>query len=97
VDLPVRTTVRDEGSHVVLKVWNQGEPIPEELLPRLFDPFKRRPEDQRPREGRGGTRSLGLGLHIVRQIARAHGGDVEVRSTAEEGTCFTVRWPRVPA
>ena len=48
---------------------NHGEPIPEELLPRIFDPFKRHPEDQRPHEGKGGARSLGLGLHIVQQIA----------------------------
>lgn len=94
-DSPVRTTVRDAGSHVLLEVHNAGDPIPGELLPRIFDPFKRRPEDQRPHEGKSGTRSLGLGLHIVRQIALAHGGDVEVRSTASGGTRFTVRWPRV--
>lgn len=93
-DSPVRTTVRDAGTHVLLEVFNEGDPIPEELLPRIFDPFKRRPEDQRPHEGKSGARSLGLGLHIVRQIALAHGGDVEVSSTASGGTCFTVRWPR---
>jgi PAS domain S-box-containing protein len=95
-DTPVLTTVRCAGSDVLLEVSNQGEPIPAELLPRLFDPFKRRPEDQRPHEGRSGSRSLGLGLHIVRQIALAHSGDVAVRSSAEEGTRFTVRWPRGP-
>jgi PAS domain S-box-containing protein len=93
-DAPVRTTVRDAGPQVLLEVSNQGEPIPEELLPRIFDPFKRRPEDQRPHEGKSGTRSLGLGLHIVRQIALAHEGEVEVRSSAQQGTCFMVRWPR---
>lgn len=93
-DAPTRTTLRGESEDVLLEVHNQGEPIPEELLPRLFDPFKRRPEDQRPHEGKSGTRSLGLGLHIVRQIALAHGGDVGVRSNATEGTRFTVRWPR---
>jgi len=92
--VPVRTTVRDAGSEVLLEVHNEGEPIPEELMPRLFDPFKRRPEDQRPHEGKSGTRSLGLGLHIVRQIALTHGGEVEVHSTAQEGTSFTVHWPR---
>ncbi|WP_224244949.1 sensor histidine kinase [Hyalangium gracile] len=92
-DTPIRTTLRDAGDHVLLEVYNQGEPIPEELLPRLFDPFKRRPEDQRPHEGRSGARSLGLGLHIVRQIALAHDGDVVVRSDPQ-GTSFTVRWPR---
>lgn len=94
-DAPVRTTLRDTGAQVVLEVHNQGEPIPEELRPRIFDPFKRHPEDQRPHEGKGGARSLGLGLHIVQQIVLAHGGEVEVHSSAQEGTCFTVRWPRV--
>ncbi len=95
-DAPIHTRVRDADSYVLLEVHNHGEPIPEELLPRLFDPFKRRPEDQRPHEGKSGTRSLGLGLHIVRQIALAHDGDVEVHSSAQLGTRFTVRWPRVP-
>ncbi len=94
VDAPVRTTVRATDAAVLLEVWNAGEPIPAELLPRLFDPFKRRPEDRRPHEGRGGARSLGLGLHIVRQIALAHGGEVQVHSSAEAGTSFTVHWPR---
>ncbi|MDC0712594.1 ATP-binding protein [Stigmatella sp. ncwal1] len=92
-ETPVRTVIRDEGAHVMMEVWNEGEPIPPELLPNLFDPFKRRPTDQRPNEGRGGKRSLGLGLHIVRQLAQAHGGEVEVHSSAEKGTCFKVRWP----
>jgi sigma-B regulation protein RsbU (phosphoserine phosphatase) len=39
------------------------------------------------------VRSLGLGLHIVRQIALAHGEDVEVHSNAKEGTHFIVHWP----
>jgi PAS domain S-box-containing protein len=94
-DAPVRTTLRDAGSLVVLEVHNRGDPIPEHLLPRIFDPFKRHPEDQRPHEGKSGARSLGLGLHIVQQIVLAHEGQVLVRSSAQEGTCFTVHWPRV--
>ena len=46
---------------------------------------------------RGATSShkgLGLGLYIVREIATVHGGTVEVTSTAQAGTCFTVRLPR---
>ncbi|MCY1000194.1 ATP-binding protein [Myxococcus sp. MISCRS1] len=74
-----------------MEVHNQGEPIPAELQPRLFDPFK-------PSVGASSSyqkqRSLGLGLYIVHQIARAHGGRVEVRSSREEGTTFRVYWPR---
>jgi signal transduction histidine kinase len=40
------------------------------------------------------VRSVGLGLYIVDQVVRAHGGSVEVESTAEAGTTFSVRLPR---
>ncbi|HYG67822.1 MAG TPA: sensor histidine kinase, partial [Anaeromyxobacteraceae bacterium] len=39
--------------------------------------------------------SIGLGLFIVRALVHAHGGRVEARSSAAEGTTFTVRLPRV--
>jgi signal transduction histidine kinase len=38
--------------------------------------------------------SIGLGLYIAREIVTAHGGSIDVRSSAEEGTVFTVRLPR---
>jgi PAS domain S-box-containing protein len=88
-DSPVRVTVRAEDAEVLLEVHNEGEPIPAELLPRLFEAFE---GGARP----PGSSNLGLGLFIVQQIARAHGGDVTVRSAAEAGTTFTVRWPRHP-
>jgi PAS domain S-box-containing protein len=87
---PVTLTLHDEGEQVRLEVRNQGEPVPAELLPQLFEPFRRG-------GARAGTATsgLGLGLFIVQQIATAHGGTVEARSTREEGTVFTVRLPRV--
>lgn len=89
---PVRTTLHGEARDVVMEVHNVGDPIPEELLPRIFDPFKTPsvPPDEAARK----RRSLGLGLYIVSQIAQVHGGDVRVHSTTEEGTTFRVRWPR---
>lgn len=85
---PVRVSVRDEGEAVVLEVVNQGQPIPPESLPVIFEPFRR--GENRSGEQQG----LGLGLYIVQQIALAHGGTVAVRSTAEAGTTFAVRLPR---
>ncbi|MBX5483637.1 MAG: response regulator [Myxococcaceae bacterium] len=84
-------TVRVTGGaeEATLSVHNHGEPIAPQLLPHLFEPLRRG-------EGGGSNRSIGLGLYIVHNIARAHGGHVEVRSTAEEGTTFTVRLPRQP-
>lgn len=76
-----------EADRVVLSVRNFGAPIEAGLLPTLFEPFKR--------GARGsGSRNLGLGLYIVRQIAMAHGGSVEARSSAAEGTEFRVVLPR---
>jgi PAS domain S-box-containing protein len=88
-DSPVTLAVHDEGERVRIEVRNQGEPIPATLLPDLFEPFRRgAARGSRPFSG------LGLGLYIVEQIATAHGGSVEARSTREEGTVFTVRLPR---
>jgi signal transduction histidine kinase len=67
-------------------VHNHGPVIPADLLPRLFEPMVRG-------AGAGGSKGVGLGLYIVREIARAHGGRVDVRSTPEEGTTFLLEWP----
>jgi signal transduction histidine kinase len=88
---PVRVSVREEGDGVLFAVHNGGTPIPAELLPVLFEPFQRGRE---ARAGAGG--SLGLGLFISRQIVEAHGGRIEARSSAGEGTTFTVWLPRCP-
>ncbi|MGE6758764.1 ATP-binding protein [Corallococcus interemptor] len=88
-DAPVRMTTREEGDDLVLEVHNQGRPIPPEMLPTLFQAMRRGQHDA----GRS-SRSVGLGLYIVQQVARAHGGHVSVASSAEAGTTFTVRLPR---
>ncbi|HYO71661.1 MAG TPA: ATP-binding protein, partial [Archangium sp.] len=88
---PVKVRTRGEDGAVVLEVWNAGEPIPPEQLPRLFEPLERG-AGQKDRAGR----SIGLGLFIVRNIVEAHGGTITVRSGEAEGTAFTVRLPRHP-
>jgi signal transduction histidine kinase len=70
----------------VIAVHNRGAPIAPDKLATLFDPYKRAARSH------GG---VGLGLYIVEQIARAHGGSVQVTSTAEDGTTFEVRLPLV--
>ena len=89
-DTPVRVTVRDAGPELHLSVHNEGEPIPPSQRDSLFLPFRRGTTDN------AATRGLGLGLYIVRQVALAHGGEVTVHSTTEEGTTFTLRLPRQP-
>ncbi|HEX8434117.1 PAS domain S-box protein [Archangium sp.] len=87
-DTPVQVSTRGEGESVLLAVHNEGAPIPAELLPVLFEPYRQGPEAG---AGRG---SLGLGLFITRKIVLGHGGTLDVRSSAEEGTTFSVRLPR---
>ncbi len=67
-----------------------GAPIPPELLSRLFQPMQRGVDEG----GVSEVRSVGLGLYIVDQVVRAHGGSVRVASTVDAGTPFTVRLPR---
>ena len=88
-DTPITVTGRDWGAQIVLEISNRGEPIPSELLPFVFDPFRREERADK-------TSGLGLGLYISHQIVQAHGGSIAVRSTAKEGTTFTVRLPRWP-
>lgn len=83
-------TVRTSGEadQVLLEVHNLGPSIPPDVIPTLFEPFRR------GKGGGGSNRSIGLGLYIVRQIAVAHGGTVEVDSHPERGTTFRLRLPR---
>ena len=82
---PITVSAREDAGRLVLSVRDQGSGIPADQLTRIFDPFKKRPTSD----------GLGLGLFIVREIIRAHGGDVEVRSARTEGTTFTCVWPGV--
>jgi len=89
-DEPVRVSLHGEGDEVRLEVRNGGLPIPPELLPVLFEPFRRGSATGDSSHARG----LGLGLYIAKQIVAAHGGEIGVRSTAERETVFEVRLPR---
>ncbi len=88
---PVQVELRGEKKAVVLEVNNRGIPIPPELLPVIFDPFRR--GEQRQEDLRR-TKGLGLGLFIVKAIVDAHGVSIQVTSTQEEGTTFRVTLPR---
>jgi PAS domain S-box-containing protein len=84
----VEVSWRADGARAVVEVANEGSPIPPEILPALFEPF-RRGERERP----GGKDGLGLGLFIARSIATAHGGTLEVRSAPGERIVFTFTLP----
>ena len=76
-----------EGGEVVLTVSDRGPGIPAEHVARVFDRFFRAPDPHSSFKG------VGLGLTIVRGVARLHGGDVTAANRAEGGCEFTVRLP----
>ncbi|MES2713830.1 MAG: GAF domain-containing sensor histidine kinase [Pseudomonadota bacterium] len=84
-EAPVRVEARSDAGGFTLAVANAGPPIPEAVRERMFRPFSRG-------EVKPGQDGLGLGLYIAAEIARAHGGKIELASDAIE-TCFTLRLP----
>jgi signal transduction histidine kinase len=77
------------GGMVVVAITNQGEPIPEDVLPVIFEPFRHGAHTVRE------TGHLGLGLYIAREVVRSHGGTLDVESS-DGVTTFTMRLPRTP-
>ena len=84
---PIRLEAITRDASFILSVANGGEPIPEHVCARLFQPFFRG-------EARPSRQGLGLGLFIASEIAKAHDGTLEVSSTEAE-TRFTLTIPRI--
>jgi signal transduction histidine kinase len=83
----VRVVSRTDGDRVEVSVSNTGPAIPSYEVPTLFEPF-RRLADRVP-----STRGAGLGLSIVRSVARAHGGEASAAARAGGGLVVTVSLP----
>ncbi|MET4291914.1 sigma-B regulation protein RsbU (phosphoserine phosphatase) [Bradyrhizobium sp. LB1.3] len=84
-DRTVRVEASAKADKFELSVANAGAAIPEDARKRLFQPFYRG-------EAQGHSQGLGLGLYIAAEIAKAHGGTIEVDSSQTE-TRFTFRMP----
>jgi len=87
-DAPVTVTSSVTSGSFTIEVHNEGPVIPAEMHARLFKPMAR---------GEGelhAGRSVGLGLFIVSEIAKAHGGQVSVESAPDRGTKFSATFPR---
>jgi signal transduction histidine kinase len=80
----------EENGFTIVHISDNGDGIPEEQLPFIFDRFYR--GDGARQRGAGST---GLGLSIVWEIVKLHGGEIKVKSGAGEGTTFSVRLPIV--
>jgi signal transduction histidine kinase len=86
------TAAPPSGGVIRVAVHNSGTAIPEEDLPHIFERFYR-VDKSRAREVEGS----GLGLAIAREVVERHGGAIEVRSTADDGTTFVVTLPAAGA
>ncbi|MDX6750666.1 PAS domain S-box protein [Geminicoccaceae bacterium 1502E] len=84
----IAVRLRTAGRQAELLVADTGVGIPEAELPRLFERFHRI-EGQRGRSFEG----TGIGLALVRELVRLHGGEIEVRSRQGEGSSFTLHLP----
>ncbi|MCD6351888.1 MAG: PAS domain S-box protein [Armatimonadetes bacterium] len=86
----VKISATDEGDYVKLEVSDQGLGVPEEHRDKIFERFQM-VED----ESRKAIKGTGIGLYLVRHLARAHGGDVWLEwSEVGKGSRFAVRLPK---
>jgi signal transduction histidine kinase len=82
---PITCRISAVQGRMFMSIHNTGNPIPAELIPVLFQPFRRSvAAGTRPKSG------WGLGLVMVQAIAQAHGGSVTVESSPSDGTTFTM-------
>ena len=86
---PISVVAEENGDSVEIRVRDEGEGVPEALMPKLFEEFAAGPVD-----GDGRTEGTGLGLSIVRHLARAHGGDAWYEPHTQRGAVFALRLPR---
>jgi signal transduction histidine kinase len=87
--IEVETT--NGGPTAYVRVANSGPSVPLSRLPYLFEPFVRLAPERT-----GSGRSAGLGLSIVRSVARAHGGEVSARAPSDGGLAVHVELPALP-
>jgi signal transduction histidine kinase len=92
-DAPIDLKLSAANPHsVTVVIQNGGPPIPPGEISKIFEPLVRGSAGGKPKRNRPG--SIGLGLYIAREIAKSHGGDLTVTSSAQDGTAFEMRLPR---
>ncbi|MBC8160077.1 MAG: PAS domain-containing protein [Roseiflexaceae bacterium] len=84
----VLVTVESHNQSVQISVRDQGIGIPTDMLPHLFQRFSRTPNT-----GGAPIEGIGIGLYVVREIVRLHGGTITVASTEGIGSTFTIDLP----
>ena len=89
---PITITAQGDKDAVIVQVTNSGPPIPANSLQSIFKPLIQLSLEEQ--QGGKPSTSLGLGLFIAREITLAHGGTLDVTSSEELGTVFSVCIPR---
>ena len=84
-EVSIRLTADDQN--VVITVEDRGPGIPDDVLPRIFDPFFSTKQS-------AAEAGMGLGLSVSRSLLEAMGGRIEVRSIPRHGTSFSALFPR---
>jgi signal transduction histidine kinase len=85
----VEVAAAERDGMLAVTVTDQGIGIPAQDIPQLFKRFHRASNAR-------GVPGSGIGLHMVRQIADLHGGEVSIQSRVGEGTVITLRLPLAP-
>lgn len=81
--------ISQDDTHIIIEVKDEGIGMKKEELPRIFERFYSIDKGASRRLG-----GYGLGLSIVEQIVERHGGYIEVTSEENQGSCFTLKFPK---
>jgi len=84
----VAIRIRQTAREIVVRIEDQGPGIPEEILPRIFDPFFSTKQADK-------QAGMGLGLSVSRSLIEAMGGRIKVSSTPGKGSVFSAIFPRI--
>ena len=97
-DVPVSVRLSSNVDDIFVEVNNRGKAISQDKLQAIFDPMVRIAAHVHGTESNNSMErtSLGIGLYISREIVHAHGGKINVTSSASDGTTFSVTMPRLP-
>lgn len=86
----INISITEEHKRISITIEDEGEGIPPEDLPHIFDRFYR--VDKARTRSTGGT---GLGLSIVKEIVELHDGNITVTSEVDYGSCFIISLPSI--
>ncbi len=85
---PIEVTCAREQGKIFVKVQDYGSGIPKDDLPRIFEPFYRVDKSRSKQTG-----GYGLGMSVCKKIMEAHGGQIDITSQPNKGTCVLLTFP----